>query len=62
MGEVMSIPEWVQQWLPIVLVGAIGYCIGSLRDAHVKLDNVQKKIENLHNQLYRLGALGKQEW
>lgn len=42
--------------MAVALCGALGYCIGSLRDAHAKLDKLQKQIEHLHNQLHSSGA------
>jgi hypothetical protein len=50
------IPGWIQDLLPAVLCGAIGYCIGSLREAHAKLDKLQKQVEHLHTQLHNSGA------
>ncbi len=48
---------WFASIFPVVVCGAFGYCIGSLRDAQTKLDKLQKQIEHLHNKLYESGAL-----
>jgi hypothetical protein len=50
------IPQWIQDLLPAILCGAIGYCIGSLRDVHAKLDKLQKQTEHLHAQLHNSGT------
>lgn len=55
----MAIPDWIQPWIVVALCGAVGYCIGSLKDAHAKLDKLQKQIEHLHNQLHNGGAFDR---
>lgn len=51
--------EWFQGVMPVILASAIGYVIGSLRDAHAKLDKLQKQVEHLHTRLYEAGAFDK---
>lgn len=55
----MGIPDWLQPWMIVTLCGAVGYCIGSLKDAHAKLDKLQKQVEHLHNKLYESGAFDR---
>lgn len=49
--------EWMKDLIPAILAGAIGYMIGSLRDAHTKLDKLASQIERLHTDLYDKGVL-----